>query len=72
MEHIQIKKNKILYLAKILKKEFPNLNLYIKIDEKNKKIFLRIKSKPEFEVIKKIESIVKVNFNDYFVNILVY
>lgn len=72
MEHIQIHKNKLLYLAKILKEEFPNLDIYIKLENKNKKIYLKIKGKPNLEIVKKIETIVKLNFENYSLNILAY
>lgn len=72
MEHIQINKSKIFYLAKILKKEFPDLEMSLKLENKNKKIYLKIKGKPNLEIIKKIEAIIKLNFEDYSLNILVY
>lgn len=71
MEHIQIEKFRILKLAEDLKKEVPNHEIYLKIDNRNKKIYLKLKDKLNFEEIKKIEKITKIYFEDYFLKILV-
>ncbi|MEM4648210.1 MAG: hypothetical protein QXO12_02815 [Candidatus Pacearchaeota archaeon] len=72
MEHIEIRKSKLLELVENLKKEIPpHYKIYIKVDYKNKNIYLRIDKRPNFEEIKKLESIVKVFFEGYSVKILV-
>lgn len=71
MEKIQIEKNKLLKLAETIRKEIQNYKIYLKLDHKNKKIYIKANDKLSYEEIKTIERIIKVYFEDYFLKILV-
>jgi len=73
MEKINISKLKILELASHIKKIFPDLKIYIKIDPRTKTIILKVKGESlNIEKIEEIKRIVKVSFQDYNLKILVY
>ncbi len=72
MEKISLNKTKILILAQEIKKNYPDFEANIKIDNKNKKIFLRLNKKIPYEIIKKIELEIKRKYSNYFLEILNY
>ncbi len=73
MDKINIKKTKLLNLASKIKNIYPDLKGEIKIDNKNKKIYLRTNKKEiNYEALKEIELEIKKNFLDYKIEILNY
>jgi hypothetical protein len=73
MDKINIRKTKLLSLASKLKNIYPDLRGEIKIDNKNKKIYLKTNKKElNYEVLKEIELEIKKFFVNYKIEILNY
>ncbi len=72
MQKINIFKNKTLEYAQKLKSTFPDLNIYLKVDNKSKSVFLKLNNKKNLtlEEIKTIETLTKIFFEDYHLKIL--
>ena len=73
MDKINIKKTKLLNLALKLKNIYTDLKGEIKIDNKNKKVYCRIKKKElSYEILKLIELEIKKIYLNYKIEILNY
>jgi hypothetical protein len=73
MDKINIRKTKLLNLASKIKNIYPDLKGEIKIDNKNKKIYLKTNKKElNYEVLKEIELEIKKFFVNYKIEILNY
>jgi|FaiFalDrversion2_1042247.scaffolds.fasta_scaffold13925_2 hypothetical protein len=73
MDKINIRKTKLLSLASKIKNIYPDLKGEIKIDNKNKKIYLKTNKKElNYEVLKEIELEIKKFFVNYKIEILNY
>jgi hypothetical protein len=73
MDKINIRKTKLLSLASKIKNIYPDLKGEIKIDNKNKKIYLKTNKKElSYEVLKEIELEIKKFFVNYKIEILNY
>ncbi|MFZ8847941.1 MAG: hypothetical protein ACO2O4_01720 [Minisyncoccia bacterium] len=73
MDKINIRKTKLLSLASKIKNIYPDLKGEIKIDNKNKKIYLKTNKKGlNYEVLKEIELEIKKFFVNYKIEILNY
>jgi hypothetical protein len=73
MDKINIRKTKLLSLASKIKNIYPDLKGEIKIDNKNKKIYLKTNKKDlSYEVLKEIELEIKKFFVNYKIEILNY
>jgi hypothetical protein len=73
MDKINIRKTKLLSLASKIKNIYPDLKGEIKIDNKNKKIYLKTnKEELSYEVLKEIELEIKKFFVNYKIEILNY
>jgi hypothetical protein len=73
MDKINIRKTKLLSLASKIKNIYPDLKGEIKIDNKNKKIYLKTNKKElSYEALKEIELEIKKFFVNYQIEILNY
>jgi|GEM_PF-1995482 hypothetical protein len=73
MDKINIRKTKLLSLASKIKNIYPDLKGEIKIDNKNKKIYLKTNKKElSYEALKEIELEIKKFFVNYKIEILNY
>jgi DNA-directed RNA polymerase beta' subunit len=73
MDKINIRKTKLLSLASKIKNIYPDLRGEIKIDNKNKKIYLKTNKKElSYEALKEIELEIKKFFVNYKIEILNY
>jgi hypothetical protein len=73
MDKINIRKTKLLSLASKIKNIYPDLKGEIKIDNKNKKIYLKTNKKElNYEALKEIELEIKKFFVNYKIEILNY
>jgi hypothetical protein len=73
MDKINIRKTRLLSLASKIKNIYPDLKGEIKIDNKNKKIYLKTNKKElSYEALKEIELEIKKFFVNYKIEILNY
>jgi len=73
MDKINIRKTKLLSLVSKIKNIYPDLKGEIKIDNKNKKIYLKTNKKElSYEALKEIELEIKKFFVNYKIEILNY